>query len=48
MKSIFVESSLFERLRGEYLSDDDYQLFQCALLAEPKKGDAIQGAGGLR
>ena len=48
MKSIFVESSIFEKHRSEYLSDDDYQLFQCALLAEPNKGDVIQGAGGLR
>jgi hypothetical protein len=46
MKSIFVESSIFEKHRSEYLSDDDYQLFQCALLAEPNKGDVIQGAGG--
>ena len=48
MKSIFVESSIFEKHRSEYLSDDDYQLFQCALLAEPSKGDVIQDFGGLR
>jgi len=48
MKSIFVESSIFEKHRSEYLSDGDYQLFQCSLLAEPNKGDVIQGTGGLR
>ena len=48
MKSIFVESSIFEKHRSEYLSDNDYQLFQCALLAEPSKGDVIQDSGGLR
>jgi hypothetical protein len=48
MKSIFVESSIFEKHRREYLSDNDYQLFQCGLLAEPNKCDVIQDAGGLR
>ena len=48
MKSIFVESSIFEKHRSEYLSDDDYRRFQYALLAEPNKGDVIQDSGGLR
>jgi hypothetical protein len=48
MKSILVGSSIFNKDCSEYLSDDDYQLFQCALLAEPNKGDVIQGTGGLR
>jgi len=41
-------TSIFEKHRSEYLSDDDYRLFQCALLAEPNKGDVIQDSGGLR
>lgn len=48
MKSVFIESSIFEKLRGEYLSDEDFQLLQCELLAEPNKGDVIQDTGGLR
>jgi mRNA-degrading endonuclease RelE of RelBE toxin-antitoxin system len=48
MKSIFVESSIFEKYRSEHLSDDDYQLFQCVLLVELNKDDVIQVAVGLR
>jgi len=48
MKSVFVESYLFEKLRSDYMSDDEYRDFQCELLSEPTKGDVIQGTGGLR
>ena len=39
MKSVFIESYLFEKLRSDYLSDDEYRDFQCELLTEPTKGD---------
>lgn len=48
MKSIFVESTIFEKYRALYLTDEEYTLFQAELMADPKKGDVIQGTGGLR
>lgn len=48
MKCIFVESSIFEKNRTSYLSDDDFQKLQNELLVNPKVGDVIQGTGGLR
>lgn len=48
MKSLFVESSIFEKYRELYLSDDEYRLFQAELMVNPKQGDVIQGTGGLR
>ncbi|ENO00436.1 MULTISPECIES: type II toxin-antitoxin system RelE/ParE family toxin [Pseudoalteromonas] len=48
MKSLFVESSIFEKYRELYLSDDEYRLFQADLTVNPKQGDVIQGTGGLR
>ena len=48
MKAVFVESSIFEKHRSDYMSDDEYSAFQHELLSEPVKGDVIQGTGGLR
>ena len=48
MKSIFVESTIFEKYREDYLTDDKYRLFQAELMSDPKRGDVIQGTGGLR
>ena len=48
MKSVFVESTIFEKYRDEYLSDEEYWLFQAELMLNPKLGDVIQGTGGLR
>ncbi len=48
MKSVFVESTIFEKYRDEYLSDEEYRLFQAELMLNPKLGDVIQGTGGLR
>lgn len=48
MKSVFVESTIFEKYRNEYLSDDEFRLFQAELMSDPKQGDVIQGTGGLR
>ncbi|WP_436323342.1 type II toxin-antitoxin system RelE/ParE family toxin [Vibrio cidicii] len=44
MKSVFVESTIFEKYRDEYLSDEEYRLFQAELMLNPKLGDT----GGLR
>ncbi|MUH73203.1 type II toxin-antitoxin system RelE/ParE family toxin [Psychrosphaera haliotis] len=48
MKSIFIESSIFEKWRNDYLSEEDFRLFQAELMSNPKAGDVIQGTGGLR
>jgi hypothetical protein len=44
----FIESSLFTRLVGEYLSDDEYSALQQALQAEPEAGAVVKGSGGVR
>ncbi|MDR4519691.1 MAG: type II toxin-antitoxin system RelE/ParE family toxin [Nitrosomonas sp.] len=48
MRSVFVESTIFEKYRDKYLNDEDYSLFQAELMSNPKQGDVIQGTGGLR
>ncbi|QOL24924.1 type II toxin-antitoxin system RelE/ParE family toxin [Thalassotalea sp. LPB0316] len=48
MEAIFIESSIFEKHRQSYMSDDEYRAFQQELLINPLQGDVIQGTGGLR
>ncbi|SQD77583.1 Toxin HigB-2 [Moritella yayanosii] len=48
MKCIFVESKIFEKYRDDHLNDEEFRLFQTELMSNPKKGDVIQGTGGLR
>ncbi|MBL52270.1 MAG: type II toxin-antitoxin system RelE/ParE family toxin [Aestuariibacter sp.] len=48
MKSVFIESSIFEKFRDTYISEEEFRLFQADLMANPKQGDVIQGTGGLR
>jgi mRNA-degrading endonuclease RelE of RelBE toxin-antitoxin system len=48
VESVFVESTIFEKYREDYLSDEEYRIFQAELMSNPKQGDVIQGAGGLR
>lgn len=45
---IFVESRLFSRLLGDYLTDDQYRELQAHLMAKPDAGDLIKGLGGVR
>lgn len=44
----FIETRLFTRLVGEYLSDDEYRELQAALIANPESGDIVRGSGGVR
>lgn len=44
----FVETHLFTRLVGEYLSDDEYRGLQEALAENPEAGTVIPGSGGVR
>jgi hypothetical protein len=48
MDAIFVELSIFEAKRADYLSDDEFKTFQQILLINPFCGDVIQHTGGLR
>ena len=45
---IFIETPPFERVRQDYLDDDEYRLLQMALMANPAAGDLIRGSGGIR
>ena len=45
---VFVETSLFSKLLGDYLRDDEYRLLQNHLIEYPNAGDVIRGSGGVR
>jgi hypothetical protein len=45
---VFVETSLFSRLLGDYLSDGEYRLLQNHLIAHPDAGAVIRASGGVR
>jgi hypothetical protein len=44
----FIETKLFTRLVGEYLSDDEYLQLQAALARNPAAGAVIPESGGIR
>lgn len=44
----FIETKLFTKLIGDYLSDGEYLALQNALVANPEAGDLIRGSGGVR
>jgi len=43
----FIETKLFTRLIGEYLSDD-YAALQWTLASDPAAGKLVRGTGGVR
>lgn len=43
-----MESTVFERCRSGYLSDEEFRSLQLELLANPRSGPVIPGTGGLR
>lgn len=45
---VFVESSLFSKLLGDYLNDDEYRQLQSHLAERPDAGAIIRGSGGVR
>ncbi|MCK5686188.1 type II toxin-antitoxin system RelE/ParE family toxin [bacterium] len=45
---IFIESKLFEKRVKNLLTPEELREFQNELIENPKKGDVIQGTGGLR
>ncbi len=44
----FIETRLFTKLIGEYLSDEEYAELQQALIRNPALGNLIPGSGGVR
>ncbi len=44
----FVESRLFTRLVGDYLTDEDYADLQVALAEAPERGAIVPRSGGVR
>jgi hypothetical protein len=44
----FVESPLFTRQVHDYLTDDEYGVFQAFLASNPEVGDVVRGSGGVR
>lgn len=44
----FIETSLFTRSIYQIATDDELRALQNDLIANPTKGDLIQGTGGLR
>jgi len=45
---IFIETSLFTKWIGEYLTADEYMGLQKYLLQSPEAGKIIRGTGGVR
>lgn len=48
MNLVFIELLAFSKYRAEFLTDEEYRALQNELLANPEKGDMIQGLNGLR
>jgi len=44
----FIETKLFSRLLGEYLTEDEYADLQVALVQKPDQGALVPGSGGVR
>jgi hypothetical protein len=44
----FIETKLFSRLLGDYLTDDQYAELQSALVDAPDRGALVAGSGGAR
>jgi hypothetical protein len=45
---VFVESTVFDRLRAHYLDDDEYGELQQFMMRNPEAGDMVRGSGGVR
>ncbi|MEA1051586.1 transcriptional regulator [Lamprobacter modestohalophilus] len=48
MRYEFIESPLFSALLSDYLTDDEYRVFQEYLCEHPDSGDVVRGSGGVR
>ena len=48
MKLVFLETPVFTRLLGDYLTDESYRELQRTLVENPELGDVMPGTGGFR
>ena len=48
MKATFVETSGFQAVREDFISDEMYARLQFAMMVEPEIGVVMPGCGGLR
>jgi hypothetical protein len=48
MRLVFLETPLFTRHLGGYLSDESYRELQRSLMENPELGDVMPGTGGFR
>lgn len=48
MKLVFLETPLFTRFLGDYLTDESYRELQRALMENPEMGDLMPSTGGFR
>jgi hypothetical protein len=44
----FIETSIFTKQIKALATDDELRALQTELIAQPEKGDLLQGTGGLR
>jgi len=44
----FIETKLFSRLLGRYLTDEQYAGLQAALIVDPECGAVVPGSGGMQ
>jgi mRNA-degrading endonuclease RelE of RelBE toxin-antitoxin system len=44
----FIETRLFSRLVGTYLTDAEYEILQRELIRNPDAGPVVPGTGGVR
>jgi hypothetical protein len=44
----FIESTAFNRVREDYLDDEDYSDLQQFLMQNPEAGAVVRGSGGVR
>ena len=44
----FVESAAFDRVRANYLDDDEYGELQQFMMQNPEAGAMVRGSGGVR
>jgi len=45
---VFVESATFDRVRANYLDDDEYSELQQFMMQNPETGAVVRGSGGVR
>jgi hypothetical protein len=44
----FIESPLFTKQVHDYLTDEEYSVFQAFLASKPETGVVVRGSGGVR